>query len=25
MEESVSALERVKFQSFSGCDYCRRP
>jgi hypothetical protein len=25
MEESVSALERVKFQSFSGCDHCRRP
>ena len=25
MEETVLALEKVKFQSFSGCDYCRRP
>jgi hypothetical protein len=25
MEVTVLALEKVKFQSFSGCDYCRRP
>ena len=25
MEETLLRLERVKFQSFSGCDYCRRP
>ena len=25
MEETVLALEKVRFQSFSGCDYCRRP
>lgn len=25
IEETLLALEKVKFQSFSGCDYCRRP
>lgn len=25
MEETLLRLESVKFQSFSGCDYCRRP